>query len=185
MESPPGGDTPGPNQRLTIRDLVWLTPTAYRAAWNYIAKMDLVNSIKWSRVPTDDPLPHLLLEPRMLRRTSGDGLLGRIIDVEKALPQRRYDEEGTLTFEISDDLCLWNRGRWKLEASTEGSFISRANGDPQVTMPVSTLAMLMFGQISASEAARMARLDVEDNSALPLWDKVMRTKYRPFCADGF
>jgi predicted acetyltransferase len=185
MESPPGGDTPGPNQRLTIRDLVWLTPAAYRAAWDYIANMDLVNNVKWSRVPTDDPLPHLLLEPRMLRRTSGDGLLGRIIDVEKALPQRQYDEEGTLTFEISDDLCPWNQGRWKLEASIEGSFISRANGNPQVTMPISTLAMLMFGQLSASQAARMARLDVGDNGALPLWDKVMRTKYRPFCADSF
>ena len=185
MEAPPGGDAPGPNQRLTIRDLVWLTPAAYRAAWNYIANMDLVNSVIWSRVPSDDPLPHLLLEPRMLRRTSGDGLLGRIINVEKALPQRKYNEESTLTFEVSDDLCPWNKGRWELEVSTEGSFISRTKETPQVTMPVSTLAMLMFGQISTSEAARMARLDVGDSSVLPLWDKVMRTKYRPFCADGF
>ncbi|UCB43825.1 MAG: GNAT family N-acetyltransferase [Dehalococcoidales bacterium] len=185
MESPPGGEAPGPNARLTIRDLVWLTPAAYRAAWDYIANMDLVSNVAWYRVPSDDPLSHLLLEPRMLRKTSGDGLLGRIIDVEKALPQRQYDEEGTLTFEISDELCPWNQGRWKLEASTEGSSVSRTKEDPQVTMPVSTLAMLMFGQISTSEAAWMARLDVGDSSALPLWDKVMRTKYRPFCADGF
>ena len=52
-------------------------------------------------------------------------------------------------------------------------------------MPVSTLAMLMFGQVSASEAARMARLGVGDDNALPLWDKVMRTRYRPACADDF
>lgn len=185
LESPPGGNAPGPNQRLTIRDLVWLTPAAYRAAWNYIAKMDLVGSVVWRHVPDDDPLPHLLLEPRMLRKTSGDGLLARIIDVEKALPQRHYDEEGTLTFEINDDLCSWNRGRWKLEASTDGSSVGRTSEEPQLTMPVSTLAMLMFGQISASEAARMARLDVGDDSALPLWDKVMRTKYRPACSDNF
>jgi predicted acetyltransferase len=185
MESPPGGDSPGPTQRLTIRDLVWLTPAAYRAVWNYIANMDLVSNVMWFRVPSDDPLPHLLLEPRMLRKTSGDGLLARIIDVEKALPQRRYDEEGTLTFEISDDLCPWNQGRWKLDASIEGSSVSRTNEEPQVTMPISTLAMLMFGQISASEAAQMARMAVGDDSALPLWDKVMRTKSRPFCADGF
>ena len=185
MESPPGGDGPGPNQRLTIRDLVWLTPAAYRAVWHYISKMDLVNSVIWGRVPGDDPLPHLLLEPRALRKTSGDGLLGRIIDVDKALPQRCYDEEGTLTFEVSDDLCPWNRGRWKLEVSTDQSSISRTGEEPQLTMPVSTLVMLVFGQISATEAARMGRLVVNEADALPVWDRVMRTRYPPSCADGF
>jgi predicted acetyltransferase len=185
LESPPGVDAPGPNQRLTIRDLVWLTPAAYRAAWNYIANMDLVSNVVWRHVPADDPLPHLLLEPRMLRKTSGDGLLGRIIDVERALPQRYYDEDGNLTFEITDDLCPWNQGRWKLQTSTEGSSIVHTDEEPQVMMPVSTLAMLLFGQLSATQAARMARLDVGDDNALPLWDKVMRTKYRPACADDF
>jgi hypothetical protein len=52
-------------------------------------------------------------------------------------------------------------------------------------MPISTLAMLVFGQISATEAARMGRLTVDDHNALPVWDKVMRASYRPFCADLF
>ena len=52
-------------------------------------------------------------------------------------------------------------------------------------MPVSTLAMIIFNQISATEAARMGRLDVLEPSALSLWDAVMRTAYRPFCADKF
>ncbi len=185
LETPPGVDSPGPSQRLTIRDLVWLTPAAYRATWNYIAKMDLVGSVVWRNIPADDPLPHLLLEPRMLRKTSGDGLLARIVDVEKALPQRRYDEEGTLTFEVKDELCPWNQGRWKLEASVDGSSVSSTKEVPQVTMPVSTLAMLMFGQLSASEAARMGRLDTNDSGALTTWDKVMHTRYRPACADSF
>ncbi len=180
------GPGPGPGQQLTIRDLVWLTTSAYRAIWEYFAKMDLVSNIVWGRVPGDDPLPHLLLEPRMLRLTSSDGLLGRIVDVEQALPQRHYDEEGALTFEIvDDDLCPWNCGRWKFEASTDTSSISRTDEEPQLVMPISTLAMLLFGQISASEAARMARLDVCDKNALSSWDRVMHTKYRPACADMF
>lgn len=173
------------HQRLTIRDLTWLTIPAYRAVWGYFANIDLVSDIIWRRVPTDDPLPHLLLEPRMLNITSGNGIMGRIIDVERALPQRPYLEEGILTFEITDDLCPWNQGRWKLETSTEGSSISRTGEEPQLVMPISTLAMLIFGHISASEAARMGRLDVNEDSTLPMWDKVMRTKYRPFCDDIF
>jgi len=52
-------------------------------------------------------------------------------------------------------------------------------------MPISTLAMLFFGQISATEAARMGRLTVFEQKALSLWDRVLRTAYRPFCADMF
>jgi predicted acetyltransferase len=176
---------PGPNHRLSIRDLVWLTASAYQAAWNCFANMDLVSNIIWGRVPGDDPLPHLLLEPRRLRLTSSDGILARIVDVERALPRRRYGEEGVLTFEILDDLCPWNCGRWKLETSAAGAAISRTSEEPQLVMPISTLAMLVFGQIRATEAARMERLDVLKHNALPLWDGVMRTAYRPFCADMF
>ena len=179
------GSGPLPSHILTIRDLVWLTTSAYRAVWNYFANMDLVGSIVWGRVPVDDPLRYMLLEPSMLHVTSGDGLLGRIVDVERALPGRPYDEEGTLTFEIGDDMCRWNRGRWKLEAQVGGSSISRTRAGPQLVMPVSTLAMLVFGQISATEAARMERLDVNEPDALPIWDRVMRTRYRPVCTDTF
>ncbi len=182
---PPGSHGPGPDQRLTIRDLIWLTTSTYRAMWNYLANMDLVSSIVWRQVPPDDPLPHLLLEPRMLRTTSHDGILGRIVDVDKALSGRGYDEEGVLTFEIVDEMCPWNQGRWKLETSANGSSISRTSEEPQLRMPINTLAMLVFGQISATEAARMARLGVLEDSALSSWDRVMRTKYRPFCADNF
>jgi len=148
--------------------------------------MDIIGSIMWGRVPSDDPLPHLLLEPRMLRVTSSDGILGRIVDVEQALPMRRYDEEGILTFEIiDDDLCPWNCSRWRLETSADKSSVSRTTEEPQLVMPISTLAMLLFGQISATEAARMGRLAVRKASTLLLWDRIMSTRYRTACADMF
>ena len=175
----------GSGQRLIIRDFVWLTFSAYQAIWNYFANMDLVSNIVWRYVPGDDPLPHLVLEPRRLNITSLDGMLGRIIDVEKALPGRLYDEEGILTFEIIDDFCPWNQGRWKLKASPDGSSVTRTDDEPQLVMPVSTLALLAFGQISATEAARMGRIDVLDDNALPLWNRVMKTRYYPSCNDYF
>ena len=184
VEPSPGG-VPGPGQRLIIRDLVWLSASAYQAMWNYFSRMDLVSDIVWERVPGDDPLPHLLVEPRMLSFGSRDGMLARIVDVERALPQRRYHVEGTFTFELSDDLCPWNRGRWRLETSAGEARISRTSDDPQLAMPISTLAMLLFGQISAAEAARMGRLDVFEHDSLSSWSAAMRTAYRPFCPDFF
>lgn len=173
-------------QSLTITDMAWLTPSAYGAIWSYLARFDLVSIINRMKVPPDDPLAHLLLEPKRLDMTTpSSGLLGRLVTIEKALPQRRYDTEGKLTFEIVDDLCDWNRGTWQLEASPSGSSVSRFHGNPQVTMPVSTLAMLFFNRITATQAAAMGRLDVHDTGALKLWNTVMRTEYAPYCADNF
>ena len=176
---------PAIGARLIIRDLIWTTISAYWAMWTHFANMDLIGNIVWVRVPSDDPLPHLLLEPRMLHHRSDDGLLGRIIDVERALPTRHYSEESSLTFEIIDSLCPWNCGRWKLETSADESTVNRTSEEPQLVVPITTLAMLVFGQISATEAARMGRLDVREYSALSSWDRIMKTAYRPACPNIF
>ena len=179
----PGDIIPG--HRITVRDLVWMNNNAYRALWENLANMDLVQEILWPRAPADDPLPHLILEPRRLKATAADCLLARLVDAGKALTQRMYQSEGELTYELTDDICPWNRGKWKLEASKEGSKVSTTRQTPQVKMPVSTLALLAFGQISATEAARMGRLDALKPEALPMWDNVMHTLYKPACPDMF
>ena len=172
-------------QTLTILDLAWLSVPAYYAIWEYLAKMDLVNDIFWYWVPPDDPLRYLMLEPRQLNVKCGDGFLARIVDVERALPLREYPREAELIFEVVDDLCPWNGGVWKLDTSPDGSAITRTDRTPQLVMPVSTLATLAFGHLSATEAARMGRLDVTDPGALSAWDDAMRTEYRPYCANSF
>ncbi len=181
-------DTTGGNplgQRIMISDMAYLTPSAYQSIWGYFANMDIISRVDWGKAPADDPLPHLLLEPRKLNITAGDGLLGRIVDVERALPQRRYAEEGVLTFEVIDDLCPWNRGGWRLTVTQTGNDIRRFKGPAQITLPVSTLAMLFFGQINATLAASMGRLEAHDPDKLSLWDRILRTTYLPACTDTF
>ena len=184
-KSHPKWHATAPDQLIQVKDFAWLTPEAYHAIWDYLFQMRLARNIIGSFVPPDDPLPHMLIEPRMLHATSRDGLLGRIIDVEKAMPGRTYEEESILTFEVLDKMCSWNIGKWELETSGSGSLIKKTDKSPGLRIPVSTLAMLVFGQISATEAARMGRLDVLDHDALSKWDRVMRTKFRPFCPDIF
>jgi len=183
-ETGAAGD-PGPSQRLEINDLIWLTPAAYRAVWEYFGRFDLVHQIVWSQVPPDDLLPHLLLEPRMLRDSSADGVLARIVDVERALVARPYPVAATLRFDLLDELCPWNTGGWELETGAEGSTVRRlpAGADVDLILAPSTLAMLIFNQISTSEAARMGRLEVSDARTLTHWDASLRTMYRPFSAD--
>ncbi|MBU0995833.1 MAG: GNAT family N-acetyltransferase [Proteobacteria bacterium] len=71
------------------------------------------------------------------------------------------------------------------QASPDGAVITKTGKSAEMTVPIDTLAMLVFGQISTTEAARMGRLDVLEQNALPKWDRVLKTAYRPFCANLF
>ncbi|HEY7295513.1 MAG TPA: GNAT family N-acetyltransferase [Dehalococcoidia bacterium] len=173
-----------PSQRLQVRDLCWLTPAAYRACWEHLARFDLVRQITWPAVPADDPLPHLLLEPRMLHASSRDGILARIIDVDRAFAGRGYQHSGRMVFAATDAICPWNEGNWTLEVDG-GEASVRRGGTPAFTAPIETLSMLLFGQISASEAWRMGRLECADPERLVEADRLLSTLYRPFCADHF
>lgn len=170
--------------RITIRDMAWLSTSAYYGLWNYFTKMHLSNSIQWMQVPVDDPMPHILLEPRKLNIKSGNGLLARIVDIEKAIPQRGYDEDGELTFEITGDkMCPWNNGRWHMEISNGKGTIKKTDKPPEVTMPIDSFVMIFFGQISATEAMRMGRLGSLKEETLRRYDRLLKTDYMPFCGD--
>lgn len=183
--SPQSAGDGEPWQRVTVRDLSWLTPRAYIALWRHLQAMALAGHVEWLRVPVDDPLPHLLLEPRRLNLTAKDGLLARVVDVARALPLRGYDAEGALTFELLDTLCPWNAGRFRLEASPQGAEVKRTTADAQAVLPVETLAMLLFGQISPTRAVRMGRMAITEKADLSSWDHLFATRHKPFCADFF
>lgn len=175
----------GPGVNVRVGDFIWLTPSAYRALWEYLAKIDLAKEVNMFLTPPDDPAMHLFLEPRMLYSTQLDGLLARIVDVERAVVQRNYDGEGRLTFEILDDMAPWNQGRWELEAANDRASVRRTERTPELSMPVATLAPLLFGQFTASQAARMGRVTVHDPDALGRWDALLRTEFPPACGDHF
>lgn len=173
-----------PGQRLYVRDSVWLTPGAYRAMWEFLASFDLVARVI-IELPPDDPAFHLLLEPRRLFPGLRDHLLARIIDVERCLPLRPYGAEGRVTLRVVDGLCPWNEGVWMLEAGPESAVVARANLAPELTMPVSTLAQVLFGQVSPSQAVQWGRAEAAPDARLDRWDAMWRTRFAPFCPDTF
>jgi predicted acetyltransferase len=178
------GDRAEPGHRTVIRDLAWLNPRAYRALWTHLASMHLSSHVEWRAAPADDPLPHLLLEPRMLRARAHEGMLARIVDLAGCVSARPFPERTRLRFELVDPLCPWNAGAWAVVTSEAGGELAPLAGEsPELTLGPGTLAMLLFGQLSATEAARAGRLDVHDESALRRWDAAMRTEHRPFSPD--
>jgi predicted acetyltransferase len=183
LESGKDGGPPG--QRVWVRDFVWNTTGAYRGLWEMLRNFDLASRVIFFHQPKDDPAFDLMLNPRELNASHGDALLGRIIDLERVLPLRPYGHEGKVTFEVRDEMCPWNAGRWALEAGADGRAVTRTKEAPQLTMDVSTLVQLLFGQLSPSHAVRWGRAEASPDAPLPLWDAMWRTEHAPFCPDGF
>ncbi|MDZ7727628.1 MAG: GNAT family N-acetyltransferase [Dehalococcoidia bacterium] len=181
----PEAKAPEPGQRLVIRDLVALRPTAYQALWRHFALFGLVRFVTWNQAPSDDPLPHLLVEPRMLRDTARDGLLARLVDIPGAVAGRQYDMEASLRVDVIDELCPWNNGGWELQVGPNGAEARPLVGEPDLSMTTNSLAMLLFGQVTATQLARYGRTGVHDPAALPRWDAALATRHAPFCADNF
>jgi predicted acetyltransferase len=177
-------DGAGPGQRVFVRDYAWLTPSAYRAMWEHVRTFDLAVRVEMFAA-MDDPAFDVLLDPRELHATCSDHVLARIIDLERALPLRPYGREGRITFDVKDDLCAWNRGRWALEAGPDGTRFVRTNEAPQLSLDISAMALLMCGTLSATALLRAGRAEAAPGAPLDQWDAIWRTAYAPHCPDGF
>jgi len=74
----------------SVSELIALTPQAYADMWRFVFDIDLVDRVKaWNR-PVDEPLLHLMAEPRQLRATIADAVWARLVDVDAALGARGY-----------------------------------------------------------------------------------------------
>jgi predicted acetyltransferase len=82
-------------------------------------------------------------------------------------------------------MCPWNSGRWALEAGPEGSAVTRTKESPSLTLDISALAQLLYGQVAPASAVRYGRAEASRDADLRLWDAMWRTEYAPFCNNMF
>ncbi|MCY4127783.1 MAG: GNAT family N-acetyltransferase [Gammaproteobacteria bacterium] len=175
----------GPDQKLWVRELIYLNIQAYRALWEFIREHDLVAKVEM-QMALDEPAINMLLEPRAMRLNVLDGIWMRIVDAEKALTQREYSGPGNVVLEIQNDSeCPWNERRFELETDGETTEVAETNKSPQLTISPNGLASLMTGNASLSELNRVGRADVSDTKKMRYFDFMFSTKYRPFCRNGF
>jgi predicted acetyltransferase len=122
-------DAKGANGQIQIREVVAADPAAYAALWRLLLTIDLARSATFTHGALDEPLVHLVDEPRRLGARMLDGLWVRIIDLPKALAARRYATDVDVVLEVTDALLPQNTGRWRLTGGPAGATCS-ATADP-------------------------------------------------------
>ena len=177
----PGFDNGTTNAELRVIEALGTTPEALRDLWAYLLAIDWIATVKSSLMPPDHPLFLLLATPRRLRYRMGDGLWVRVLDVGAALSGRRYAGEGSVVFEVEDEFCPWNEGRWKLEGGTA----ERTQDDADLRVPVQTLGSALLGGISFSQLSQAGRVHELKEGALERADSLFRWNRHPWCPEIF
>ncbi len=166
-------------------------------AWSDLLSRDLVSEVTARLRPADDPLLHLLADPRRARPQVSDGLWVRIIDVPAALAARRYAAPLDTVIEVTDEMCPWNAGRWRVRASgpvlggpgiTPGAGTAeceRTSADPDVILPAATLGAVYLGGTPLGPLARAGLATEVRSGALPALSAAFSWDPAPWCPTIF
>ena len=170
-----------PHLELTVSDLMATSPQAYAETWRFVLDIDLVHRVKaWGR-PVDEPLLHLLAEPRRLRLTLRDGLWIRLVDVPAALTARGYVGQGRVVVEVRDRFCPWNDGRFVLEADAGGSSCSPTDAEPELACDVNALGAAYLGGATFRQLWRAGQVEERRAGALARADALFAWDPAPWC----
>ena len=172
----------GPNLELDLEELMALDEDSYAALWRFCFDTDLVGRIHGWKRPADDPILHMLAEPRALAFRVRDGLWVRLVDVEPALEGRRYSAEGRLVFEVRDANCPWNEGRFQLEGGPDGASCRRTDAEPDLVVDAADLGAVFMGGVAFQTLAGAGRIVEATPGALKRADAMFVWRPGPWCA---
>jgi predicted acetyltransferase len=173
--------TLGPETKLRTIEVIGSTPTAASSIWRYLLDVDWTQAVSAGLQPIDSPLFLLLARPNLSAPTILDGLWVRLVDVGAALSGRTYAGDGAVVFDVRDDFCAWNEGRWKLEGGEAG----RTSEDADLSLDVADLASAYLGGFTFRELANAGRVAELREGAIARADELFRTDVAPWCPEIF
>lgn len=127
-----------------------LNRTAHVALWLHLLQLDLCAHLVTDRYWLDDPIQHLLRDPRRLRVVPNDDLHLRVVDVVALLQARRYSREDGLVIEVRDDTCPDIAGHYRLEGGIGGAVASRTDAAADIVLDAPSLGSIMLGDVSVA-----------------------------------
>ena len=139
---------------------------------------------------TDDCEPHARRPPalvapgavpRRMRPRIGDGLWLRLVDVGEALSARTYSGEGAVVFDVIDEFCPWNAGRWRVA----GGRARRTTASAQLRLDVSELGSAYLGAFTFTELVLGGRVEELRRGAATRADAMFASERAPWCPEIF
>ncbi len=150
-------DDLGHRNVCSIVDYVVCTPQAHAGLWQVLLDLDLVMSIESNRVPLDDPLPHLLTDPRQVTTTAlTDGLWVRPLDVAGLLAARSYAVDLDVVLRVRDPLL--GDGTFRLTGGPTGATCAPTNDAADLDLDIAALGAIALGGTRVAQLARAGQV---------------------------
>ncbi|GAA1617267.1 GNAT family N-acetyltransferase [Nonomuraea maheshkhaliensis] len=189
VHTEPGGEVSGyvlyRSRQKVVRvvELVSTTRQAYAALWRFLIDLDAHTGLSYDGA-VDEPLKHLLADPRAAHTTVVDNLWVRLVDVPRALAVRRYSAPLDVVVEVRDAFCPWNAGRYRLRAGGEAVTCERTRAAADLRLTSAELGAAYLGGTTLSSLAAAGRVEELRPGAVAATSAAFRGEREPFHPSG-
>ena len=173
----------GPDYTLTVVELVARTAVARASLWRHLLAYPLVRTVVAPRAWVDEPLLHLISNPRVLASDTSDNVWVRLVDLPRAIPLRTY-RAASVVARVVDPFCPWNDGIWRLDLAADRGTATRTDAPPDLQLDISDLGAAFLGGTKIAALAAAGRV-TGDAAAIDRLDLAMGTSLQPWTPEGF
>jgi predicted acetyltransferase len=172
------------DREVRIWDLQSSNDPARRALWQYLLGIDLVRGIMAWNVPVDEPLRHLLRDPRRARVDYvNDGMWLAPLDPVALLSARRYSAfDGHLVIEVLDPD---GSATYAIDGNDREASCTPTTDAPDLSMTTPVLGAMSLGGNRFTEYAAAGLIDEHRAGALALADAMFMSSPVPACTTAF
>ncbi|KKD06278.1 hypothetical protein TN53_19800 [Streptomyces sp. WM6386] len=148
----------GPQGKVLVRDVEAPDPAVYAALWRFLFDIDLTSKLVTRGRPVDDAWQYLVSDIRRCSLRVRDSLHVRLVDVGAALEARTYQAPVDVVFEVADDFCPWNEGRWRLSGDAKGASCERTTDPADLALSVRELGAAYLGGVGLASLGAAGRV---------------------------
>ncbi|TCO50735.1 GNAT family N-acetyltransferase [Actinocrispum wychmicini] len=178
-------DDRGPAGELKVREIVAASPVAAAALWRYLLDYDQVRLVN-GMFAVDEPVTTMLHDKEQAVRLTKDGLWVRLVDVDRALALRGYGTPLDTVFQVTDVLCPWNQGRWRLAVDSAGAAtVERTTADPDMVLDIADLGAAYLGGVRLTELAAAGLITELTPGAVTKASRAFIGDHAPHCQEVF
>ena len=165
-----------PRGEVRVIEALATSSTAERELWRFLHGIDLTVRVDAFDFDPASPLPLIVRDPRALGLRLADGLWLRFVDLDAALKARSYRPGESVVFEVRDELCPWNAGRYRA-----GEGAGRTDDEPDLKLDVTDLACAYLGAFDFHRLVHAGRVTERRDGAAEAASLLFRTDLPPFC----
>lgn len=160
---------------------------ARASLWRFLFDLDLVRRFKAYGVPVDEPLRHLVADPRTMTATLTDSTYVRIVDLPKALAARSYGTDLDVVVQVGDHLLEHNDGTFRIQAEAgEPARVTRAGRRrPDLSLGIRELGSIYLGGVPLTALHRAGLVAERTPGTVAAMSVAFDWPIKPFCPDNF